>query len=128
MSSVISQLTVTRPLPSHCGQISSPFLPVPWHILHSATLGALVVVVFIGFLFSFCLFYICHTQWDDVPLVVLVLPLSSDELLGERWLIRLLDDLHTFLELVVVALVCQFAKLQHTAGLQVACCGSAQYL
>jgi hypothetical protein len=62
-----------------------------------------------------------------VPLVVFVLPLSSDELLGERWLISLFDDLHTFLELVVVALVCQFAKLQHTACLQVACSVTAEW-
>ena len=52
ISSVISQLTVTRPLPSHWLQtyvssFSSPgTLPVPWHIRQSATFGGWVTSLF----------------------------------------------------------------------------------
>ena len=54
-----------------------------------------------------------HAQRYDVPLSLLVFPLSADKLAGHGRLVCLLDYLHTLLELVVLALVGHLSELQH---------------
>lgn len=109
MSSVVTLLTVTLPLPSHWGHlagylcgVSAGMIPVPWHSWHTAIRGGRLISLF---MIGFISVHIGHAEGYVTPCAFVVPVLGADIFLGYGRLITLLDDAHAVDESLVAAVV-----------------------